>query len=228
MGKFDHLATSPARGPADILKWKVVDAIAGKNKRDSSSFVVPATTPNHELIASGAPQLTWLGHASYLVTVGGKRVLIDPVLCTRMGPIKRLSAPGIAVDALPPIDVVVVTHNHRDHLDEWTIARLGAAPTYVVPLGNGAVLKKLGAERVIELDWWESTTLDDLVATIVPARHWSMRFPWDRNDALWGGVVLRGPHGAAYHSGDTAFFDGFEQIGARLGPIDCAMLPIGA
>jgi L-ascorbate metabolism protein UlaG (beta-lactamase superfamily) len=92
----------------------------------------------------------------------------------------------------------------------------------------GALLKAEGLSRVVELDWWQSHVEDTLTITLVPARHWSMRAPWNRNDTLWGGFVVRGPEGAAYHAGDTALFDGFTEIGQRVGPIDWAMLPIGA
>ena len=231
MGRFDHLATTPTRGPRDILRWKVTDALAGRNRKDPGGFVTPRRAPDRALVDSGAAQLTWIGHATFLVTLGGKRILVDPVFNTRLGPVSRLTAPGMAIDALPPIDLVLVTHNHRDHLDPWSLSRLArgpGAPQFVVPLGNGDLMKSAGAEAITELDWWQSTEVGGLAVTLVPARHWSMRFPWDRNDMLWGGFVIRGPEGAAYHSGDTAFFDGFAEIGERLGPIDWAMLPIGA
>ena len=175
-----------------------------------------------------AAQLTWIGHATFLLTLGGKRILFDPIFARRIAVVPRLTPPGIAIEDLPPIDVVVVSHNHRDHMDPWTLERLGATPTYVTPIGNGKTLEGFGAKKIVELDWWQEATIDGLSFSIVPARHWSMRFPWDRNDALWGGAVVRGPEGAAYHAGDTAFFDGFSEIGQRLGPIDWAMLPIGA
>ena len=228
MGRFDDRATLPRRGPKEIFRWKVIDALAGRNRRDPGGFITPRREPDRALLAGVEAQLTWIGHASFLFTLGGKRVLVDPNFAPRIGPVTRLTPPGLPIEELPPIDLVLITHNHRDHLDPWTIARLGAAPTYVTPLGNGALLKKLGATKVTELDWWQSSTLGELEITLVPARHWSMRFPWDRNDALWGGFVVRGPEGAVYHSGDTAFFDGFAEIGRRLGPIDWAMLPIGA
>jgi N-acyl-phosphatidylethanolamine-hydrolysing phospholipase D len=144
------------------------------------------------------------------------------------GAAKRLCPPALTPAELPPVDVVCVTHDHFDHLDLPSIRALGSAPLYVVPLGLGRLLRGVGAERVVELDWWESTRDGDLEITLTPARHWSMRMPWTRNESLWGGFVLRGPEGALYHSGDTALFDGFRDIGARLGPIDWALLPIGA
>ena len=228
MGRFDNRATLPRRGPKDIFRWKVIDALAGRNRQDPGGFITPRRDPDRALLAGVEPQLTWIGHASFLFTLGGKRILVDPIFAPRIGPVTRLTPPGLPIEELPPIDLVLITHNHRDHLDPWTLSRLGSAPTYVTPLGNGPILAKLGATQVMELDWWQTFTLGELEITLVPARHWSMRFPWDRNDALWGGFVVRGPEGAAYHSGDTAFFDGFAEIGRRLGPIDWAMLPIGA
>ena len=228
MGRFDHLATQPARGPRDMLKWRVVDALAGRNRKDPGGFVTPRRAPDRALVEGDAPQITWIGHASFLLTLGGRRILLDPVFRERLGPISRLAPPGLAVDALPPIDVVLVSHNHRDHLDPWSLEKVGPAAHYVVPLGNGDLLRSLGAQKVTELDWWQSADLGAIEVTLVPARHWSMRYPWDRNDALWGGFVIRSNQGTAYHSGDTAFFDGFAEIGKRLGRIDWAMLPIGA
>jgi L-ascorbate metabolism protein UlaG (beta-lactamase superfamily) len=97
-----------------------------------------------------------------------------------------------------------------------------------VPQGVARTLKSAGLTDVVELDWWETWRDGDVEVTLVPARHWSMRAPWDRNDTLWGGWVVRGPEGVAYHTGDTGYFDGFAEIGARCGPIDWAMIPIGA
>ncbi|HVY48304.1 MAG TPA: MBL fold metallo-hydrolase [Minicystis sp.] len=228
MGRFDDRATQPARGPREMFRWKVLDALAGKNRKDPGGFETPRRAPDRALLAGGAPQLTWIGHATFLLTLGGRRVLFDPIFAPRIAFVRRLAPPGLALEELPPIDVVVVTHNHRDHMDPWTLERLGAGPTYVTPVGNGEALRAFGARNVVELDWWQSLKLGEIDLTIVPARHWSMRYPWDRNDALWGGAVVRGPEGAAYHAGDTAYFDGFAEIAARVGPIDWAMLPIGA
>lgn len=126
------------------------------------------------------------------------------------------------------LDVVLVTHNHRDHLDAGTLRKIGSRPLYVVPLGNAETVRAAGAERVVELDWWQTHVEGEIEIQLVPARHWSMRLPWDRDDSLWGGFVVRGPEATVYHSGDTGMFDGFREIGERAGPIDWAMLPIGA
>src|SRR5206468_3099430 len=109
-----------------------------------------------------------------------------------------------------------------------SLRRLGAGPTYVVPLGNGARLDFADPDKIVELDWWQSTTIGAVEITLVPARHWSMRAPWNRNDTLWGGYVVRGPEGAVYHSGDTGWGDHFAELAQRCGSIDWAMLPIGA
>jgi L-ascorbate metabolism protein UlaG (beta-lactamase superfamily) len=109
-------------------------------------------------------------------------------------------------------------------MDLPTLRALPDTATYIVPLGNGP---RLGKPNVVELDWWQSHAIGDVELTFVPARHWSMRMPWNRNDTLWGGYVIRAPEGVAYHSGDTAFGDHFAEIGKRCGAIDWAMLPIG-
>jgi L-ascorbate metabolism protein UlaG (beta-lactamase superfamily) len=229
MGRFDERATRPMRGPADILRWRVTDRLAGRGiKDDEPDFVVPTQPPDLPLIASSAPSLTWIGHATFVLRLGGSLIATDPIWSERLAVIRRKSPVGAPLEALPPIDVVTVSHNHFDHLDAPTITRLGARPLYVTPLGNARWLKKAGATQIVELDWWQRHTVGSLEITLVPARHWSMRAPWNRNDGLWGGFVYRAPEGVAYHSGDTALFDGFTEIGARLGPIDWAMLPIGA
>ena len=229
MGRFDDRATQPARGPADMWRWRVSDTIAGRRvKDDDPAFVTPTQPPDLSLIGSSVPSLTWVGHATFVLRLGGKLIATDPVWSERLAVIKRKAPAGIALPDVPPLDVVTVSHNHYDHLDAPTIARIGAGPLYVTPIGNGRWLKKAGAARVVELDWWQSHVVGGVEITLVPARHWSMRAPWNRNDALWGGFVYRAAEGVAYHSGDTALFDGFREIGERLGPIDWAMLPIGA
>jgi L-ascorbate metabolism protein UlaG (beta-lactamase superfamily) len=231
MGRFDDRATRPARGPADLFRWRVLDRLRGASTSHREAVGVPAPhTPNdgaalHDLAAS----LTWIGHASFALRLGGKLVVVDPIWSTHIhGVVPRFVPPGVAWEAMPKPDVVLITHNHYDHLDLPTLQRIGPGARYVVPMGLGALLRRNGLHDVVELDWWATALEGALACTLVPARHWSMRAPWDRNDSLWGGWVLRGPEGTAYHAGDTAYFDGFAEIGRRCGPIDWAMLPIGA
>ncbi len=226
--RFADRATLPGRGPGDMFKWKV---LRRTDPWGADAERLDAVRPGQRddglpLLGSGAAAACWIGHASWAFRLGGQLVVIDPVWSTALsGVVKRLVPPGIALAAMPPIDLVLVTHDHRDHLDLPTIAALPDRATYIVPLGNGARIAK---PNVIELDWWETRTLGTLEITLVPARHWSMRMPWNKNATLWGGYVIRSPEGTAYHSGDTAWGDHFAAIGARFPAIDWAMLPIGA
>jgi L-ascorbate metabolism protein UlaG (beta-lactamase superfamily) len=179
-------------------------------------------------LAGPGPRACWVGHASWLLRTGGALIAIDPIFATAIsGVIKRLTPPGVEPEELPPLDLVLITHDHRDHMDVPSLERIGTRPTCIVPLGNGPRLAALGFDKVIELDWWQRCTFGGVEIEMVPARHWSMRAPWNRNDTLWGGYVIRSADGVAYHSGDTAWGEHFAEIGQRVGPIDWAMLPIG-
>ena len=227
MARFDDRATRPARGPADMLRWKV---LRRSEPRREDFAALDALRPGVQTdgaaaLASGDPVAVWIGHATWALRLGGKLVVTDPIWSTKIsGVVPRLVPPGVALEAMPPIDIVLVTHDHRDHMDLPTLARLGDAPLYIVPLGNG---RRVRHPNVVELDWWQTHEVDGLAITLVPARHWSMREPWNKNATLWGGFVVRAREGTAYHSGDTAFGDHFAEIAARVGPIDWAMLPIG-
>src|SRR5262249_47967201 len=160
----------------------------------------PTRAPDRALLGSMAPSLTWIGHASFLLRLGGKLIATDPIWSRRIaGTVPRLSPPGVPFEEVPPIDVVTISHNHYDHLDLPTLTRIGSAALYVVPLGSRKLLEgSAHLTRVVELDWWQSHREGDLEITLVPARHWSMRAPWNRNDALWGGFVIRSAEGTAY------------------------------
>jgi L-ascorbate metabolism protein UlaG (beta-lactamase superfamily) len=182
----------------------------------------------------GAPTVTWVGHSTLLLQIDGVNILTDPQWSERASPFaflgpKRFMPPAVAFENLPPIHVVVISHDHYDHLDAPTVRRLAAAhrPRFLVPLGMKAWFAKLGIAEVDELDWWENRLVRGVTATCVPAHHWSQRTPSDRNRRLWGGWVVAGRERRLYFAGDTAYFAGFKEIGARLGPIDVAALPIG-
>ncbi len=228
-GKFGDRATQPTRGPSDILKWK----LGKKEPRREDFRVIDAIRPGLRdggaaALASGDPVAVWIGHATWAFRLGGQLVVTDPIWSTSIsGAVPRLVAPGIPLADLPAPDLVLVTHDHRDHMDLPTLGKLPPTATFIVPLGNGARIAKLGHTRIVELDWWQTHAHGSLEITMVPARHWSMRMPWNKNDTLWGGYVVKGPEGSAYHSGDTAFGEHFAEIAANVGTVDWAMLPIG-
>lgn len=226
MARFTDRATAPARGPGDILRWKL-----GKKEPRPEGFAaldavrLAVREGGAEALAGGDPVAVWIGHATWALRLAGKLIVIDPIWSRSIGgAVRRLVAPGVAWGAMPAADLVLVTHDHRDHMDLPTIRKLSPEALYIVPLGNGG---RLGKPNVVELDWWQTHEVGELAVTLVPARHWSMRMPWNRNATLWGGYVIRGPEGTAYHSGDTAWGEHFAEIGAAAGPIDWAMLPIG-
>ena len=187
-------------------------------------------TPDLELVKgpSPRPHLTWIGHASFLGALGGVSFVVDPVFSTRIGGlIRRFGRPGLRPDALPALTAVLITHNHYDHLDAASLDAIPAATPVVVPAGLGRWMRRHGRREVVELEWWQSVTIGGLETTLVPARHWSKRGPCDTNRSWWGGYVVRAGNIAVYHAGDTAWFDGFAEIGRRAGPLAAAMLPVG-
>ncbi|MFI2643824.1 MBL fold metallo-hydrolase [Streptomyces sp. NPDC018610] len=181
-------------------------------------------------------RLTWLGHSSVLVEIDGRRVLFDPVWGERCSPFPfagpaRLHPVPLPLAALGPVDVVVISHDHYDHLDMPTIKALAGTDTlFAVPLGVGAHLERWGvsADRLRELDWHETTRVGGLTLTATPARHFCGRGLRNTQHTLWASWVVAGERHRVYHSGDTGYFEGFEEIGADHGPFDATMIQIGA
>lgn len=180
-------------------------------------------------------RVTWFGHSSTLVEIDGRRVLIDPVWGPRTSPFawagpKRWQTPVLPLDSLPPLDAVLISHDHYDHLDRPTIEALRErVPHFVVPLGVGAELEAWGVERsrITELDWWESASVGSLKVYATPARHASGRGLFGRDKTLWSGYVLSGAYHRVYYSGDTGMMEAFDEIGERFGPFDLTLLEIG-
>ena len=181
-------------------------------------------------------RVTWMGHSSVLTEIDGHRVLFDPVWGKRCSPFdfagpKRLHPVPLPIAALGPVDVVVISHDHYDHLDLSTIKALAATDTvFAVPLGVGAHLEHWGvsADRLRELDWGESAKVGGLTLTATPARHFCGRGLRNTQHTLWASWSVAGPEHRVYHSGDTGYFPGFKEIGAEYGPFDATMIQIGA
>ena len=182
------------------------------------------------------PTLTWVGHATFLLQVEGLNVLTDPVFSRRVSPFsfagpERLAPLGLTLEELPAIDLVLVSHNHYDHLDEMAVtwlARTNPNLSFVVPLGLKAWFAKRGIHRVLELDWWQSGDIGAARLTALPAQHFSGRSPFDRNATLWCSLLLDVGGRKIYFGGDTGYSKDFADIGAAHPGIDLALLPIGA
>ena len=232
--RFHGPQQSSDKSFSDIARWRI----------SSQRVDWPATFPSP--FAPDKPpervdglRVVLIGHASYLFQVAGRNILVDPVFGSRASPVrfagpKRVNPPGIAFADLPPIDTVLITHNHYDHLEGPTLAKLWQAqqPQIVAPLGNDAILRGYDATiHVTTRDWGESIDLGGgLTVHLVPANHWSARGINDRRMALWCAFVITGPRGVHHHVGDTGLGDGqvFRQVRERFGPPRLATLPIGA
>lgn len=225
-----HAATD--RGLSDFLRWRLTERSA------AWPLSVPArqTVPDASVAAL---RVTVVGHASVLIQAGGLNVLTDPVWSERASPLRfigprRVWAPGIAFEALPRIDAVLLSHNHYDHMDVATLRRLNTEhrPLMVAPLGNDAILRRAIADvRVVTGDWWDRIDIGKGgEVTIIPAYHWSARTGRDRRMALWCGFMLNTAGGRVHFAGDTGYGDGhvFREARRRIGRPDLALIPIGA
>lgn len=200
------------------------------------SAVTPRTGSTYKprLVSNGGLGVTFIGHAAFFVQMGGQSILIDPNFARWLFLLKRVRKPGLRIDDLPPIDMVLVTHAHFDHLHRPSLRAIvnhnrrltGRAPILVVPHHVFDLVSDLGFDEIVELDWWNHYRHDGITVTHVPSRHWGARILKDSHRG-YGGYVLQSENHSVYHAGDTAYFSGFREIGRRLSP-EVALLPIGA
>jgi N-acyl-phosphatidylethanolamine-hydrolysing phospholipase D len=243
-GRFSNpWPTANTRESGGVLRWQ-------RERRQQEL----APTPPASAFPRAAPQITqpragaddlritWVGHATFLLQVGGMNILTDPHWSRRAAPVQfagpaRLTAPGVEWDALPPIDAVLLSHDHYDHLDDGTIRRLhrrfGDAVQWFTPLGYRAWFRARGVRTVTELDWWEDATLDGPAGPLrfvaLPCQHWTRRTLWDEREKLWASWGVFTPTGrSVYFGGDSGYFPGYPEINERMGTFDALLLPIGA
>ncbi len=236
--RFRNLDPEPEhRGNfTDVWRFLFIE----RRRQRQAERLLPPPAPTPRVPNDGATlrtntsrtSITWIGHSSFLIQIGGRSLLTDPIWSQKagagpFGP-ARMVPPGLRLSDLPPIDLVLISHNHYDHLDLGTIRWLGNRPTYLVPARLGAWFYALGCTKVHECTWWEHLEALDLHFDFVPAQHWSRRTTWDTNRTLWGGWIVSDGRQKLYFAGDSAYFSGFKLIGQRYPGLDIAFMPIGA
>lgn len=230
-GKFHNLSSVEAQGFSGVFKWYA--------NRDEGpwEYVDTAQYGLKPPASSEIIRITFINHATFLIQVAGVNILTDPVYSERASPFqwvgpKRMRPPGIRFEDLPKIEIVLISHNHYDHLDEMTVKKLSRRddPQFIVPLGVSAYLNRLGITKSTDYDWWGRKKINRLLSiTCVPAQHFSGRGTFDRDATLWAGYVIESTDGKVYFAGDTGYDRAvFRGIGDKLGPIDVSLIPIGA
>ncbi|MFC4809844.1 MBL fold metallo-hydrolase [Paenibacillus sp. GCM10023250] len=213
----------------EVRQWR--RERAGRMKRKDYSFKVPAVAPDLTFLHANTsePALTWIGHSTFLIQLAGLNIVTDPVWAEQLAIHKRLVPPGVAIADMPPIDVVLISHSHYDHLNIASLKQLRGSKTLIVPVGLADKLRRKGFSSIIELDWWQSASIRGVRFHFVPAQHWTRRTLTDTNSSRWGGFVMEREHvPTVYFAGDSGYFDGFKEIGRRFPGIDVALMPIGA
>jgi L-ascorbate metabolism protein UlaG (beta-lactamase superfamily) len=237
-GGFKNIHAYEPNSFGDFLKWR--RERAGKDIPGPESYRFPLAHNDPDRLRENREQitLTWIGHATVLLQMQGLNILTDPHFSKRASPVQwagpvRVAPPGIALEELPPIDIVVISHDHYDALDTDSIRRLhqrpgGADTRFYVPLGLKRWFSRQGVERVVEMDWWDRRSDRSLEVIAVPAQHWSKRGLFSSNTTLWSGWVIAGESCRFIFVGDTGYAPLFKEIGEKLGPFDLAAIPIGA
>jgi len=216
---FKDLTPTRAFNPGTFFREMVWKALLTRRTGQTTRPVFPK-------LRHGQVALTWIGHASFLIQFNDLNVLVDPNFANWLFLLKRVKRSGLRLEHLPPIDLVLLTHAHFDHFHKPTLRKLAHPKIAVMPWGMGELARDLGFGRIIELDWWESFSQRDWQVTLTPCKHWGARTLHDHHRG-YGGFVLEYQGRTIYHAGDSAYFDGFKEIGRHFAP-EIALLPIGA
>jgi N-acyl-phosphatidylethanolamine-hydrolysing phospholipase D len=237
--RFQNPYRPSERGFGDFLRWRLglgpneIPPIPPEEVSNYKPEMLQGDIARIKQPESNETQITWIGHSTFLIQTEGINILTDPIFSDYCGPnsllrIKRVAPPGIPFEQVPSIHAVLISHNHYDHLDAPTVARLRKGVTYFVPLGIARWFEKKKIQNVIELDWWQTSSLRGLKFHCVPIQHFSGRSPFDRNETLWSGWVIESKLGKIFFAGDTGYSTVFKEIGDRFGPLQVSIIPIGA
>ncbi|MBF0186366.1 MAG: MBL fold metallo-hydrolase [Magnetococcales bacterium] len=235
-GRFLNTVPTPQGIETENI-WSTLHSWFFDGKLRTPRVEIPVQRLDSPVVGDGATHVTWMGHSTLLIELDGKTVLLDPVFSSNASPFSWLPPRSfypempISPEAIDHVDAVVISHDHYDHLDMHSIKALAdKTDRFIVPLAVGGHLRRWGIaeEKITELGWWKSTTLDSITLTATPTRHFSGRSLMDKNRTLWAGWAIRGRDNTLYFGGDSGFFPGFKEIGERLGPFDLTMLECGA
>lgn len=234
VARYRNTYTHSNPGMRDLLWW----LLTRRPPRDPAACALAANDPAALRSNRERPTLTWIGHSTFLVQLEGANFLTDPIFTNRASPFKhagqkRVTPVGLKLEDLPPLDFILISHDHYDHLNKATLRALHERqrenpPLIIAPAGLGPWFRKRGFPRVAELGWWESLEIAGLRLHGVPAQHWSQRIPWLINRSHWNGFVVEGKGGKLFFPGDTGYSKDFADIRAKLGPMNVSLLPIGA
>jgi N-acyl-phosphatidylethanolamine-hydrolysing phospholipase D len=235
---FRNAEEGQAPGVLDFLRWRWERLFQKSPPWDAYHFPLAANDPAFLRANADKATLTWIGHATVLLQLQGTNILTDPHFSQRASPVQwagpvRFVPPGVALEDLPTIDIVVISHDHYDSLDRDSILRLhsrpgGARTAFFAPLGLKKWFQDLGIANVYEMDWWDRRQEGALEIIAVPVKHWSKRSLFGRNRTLWTGWIIRSPGFRFFFTGDSGYTGVFQEIGRRFGPFDLAAIPIGA
>ncbi len=241
-GRFRLPWTVPgrSRGLTAFLRWQIdrIRSGGGPPRPPDGALPIAPAEPARPSAGRSELRVTWIGHATFLLQIGGRNLLTDPVWSERASPVswlgpRRIVPAALDFTALPPLDGVLLSHDHYDHLDRPTVLRIvrtfGAGLPWITPLGYADWLRGCGARTIVETDWGETAEIDGVRLTALPAQHWTQREPGSRNRRLWCSWRIEAAPGARmYFGGDSGWFDGYRRLGREHGPFDVTFLPIGA
>ena len=231
--------TNPIVGRSDKGLWKLLKArFSGEWKSpdlaDAEKIERSLLTKEMLQGSSEEAKVSWIGHSTFLLQVNGKNILTDPIFSQRASPVsfagpERYTQPAVSIGDLPKIDIIVISHNHYDHLDEATVKAIGNSAKWCVPLGLKSWFQDVGVTNVVEFDWWDKKEINGIEVIATPSQHWSARGIFDRFDTLWAAWSIQVGDFKSWFAGDTGYNDvQFKEIGQKIGPFDLAMIPIGA